>query len=167
MAEPRGPTSKIEIRTLFAKQTATVRETVPRDDVTEALGRTYQAVHAALGRQGIEPSGAPFARYHELGNAVDLEAGLPVASAVAPEGMVKPSQLPIRRPFRNVRRHQRVDGAGWSHGQRRALGDLSDGPVVGARSEQVADRDRLAHAHELRIGATASVPPALARASAV
>ena len=94
MAEPRGPTSKIEIRTLVAKETATVRETVARDDVTETLGRTFQAVHAALSQQGIEPSGSPFARYHEFGNSVDLEAGLPVASAIQPEGTVKPSQLP-------------------------------------------------------------------------
>lgn len=94
MADARGPTSRIQIRQLLARHTATVREVVNRDDTTEALGRMYQAVGAAIARQGIVPNGAPFARYHDFGDKVDLEAGLPVPGPIIPDGVVKPSQLP-------------------------------------------------------------------------
>lgn len=94
MAEPRGPSSKIEVRSLRAKDTATVRETIARDDITEALGRIFQAVHQAIAEQGVTASGAPFARYHEFGAQIDLEAGLPVESPIEADGDVKPSQLP-------------------------------------------------------------------------
>jgi len=94
MADPRGPTSKIEIRALRLRHVASVRETIARNDITEALGRMYQAVNEALAKQGVEPTGAPFARYHEFGQNVDLEAGMPVANAILDEGDVRASQLP-------------------------------------------------------------------------
>jgi effector-binding domain-containing protein len=94
MADARGASSKIEIRLLPARITATVRQEINRDDVTEALGRMYQAVGAAIAKQGIMANGAPFARYHDFGDRVDLEAGLPVPSPIQAEGNVKPSQLP-------------------------------------------------------------------------
>ncbi|MFV2062108.1 MAG: GyrI-like domain-containing protein [Chloroflexota bacterium] len=94
MAEPRGPTSKIEVRALHVRHVASVRESIARNDITEALGRIYREVNEALAKQGVEPNGAPFARYHEFGQKVDLEAGLPVASPIVREDEVKPSELP-------------------------------------------------------------------------
>ena len=94
MADPRGPSSKIELRVLPSHHTAAVRETVTQDDLTEALGRMFQSVKAALGRQGVEPDGSPFARYHTFGEEIDLEAGVVVSSAIQPDGVVKPGELP-------------------------------------------------------------------------
>jgi effector-binding domain-containing protein len=94
MTEARGPSSKIELRVLRPHQTATVRETVGRDDIPAAIGRIFQAVTQATRKQRIEHNGSPFARYHSFGDLVDLEAGVPVKSPILPEGTVKPSDLP-------------------------------------------------------------------------
>jgi AraC family transcriptional regulator len=94
MADPRAPSSKIELRVLRAHHTASVRESVPSNDVTEALGRAFQAVREALGKQGIATDGSLFARWHELGDEVDVEAGMMVPTVITPDGEVKPSELP-------------------------------------------------------------------------
>jgi AraC family transcriptional regulator len=94
MADARGPTSKIEIRQLALRQTATVREEIGGADITQSLGRMFQAVGAAIAKQGVAADGAPFARYHDFGDIIDLEAGMAVTAPVQPDGNVKPSQLP-------------------------------------------------------------------------
>jgi effector-binding domain-containing protein len=94
MTDPRAPTSKIELRMVRAHHTATVRETIRQDDIAAAMGRIFRAVERALARQGVSPTGAPFARYHSFGETVDLEAGLPVGAPIEPDGEVKPSELP-------------------------------------------------------------------------
>jgi len=94
MAEPRGPSSKIELRVLRAQHTATVRETVRRDDIPATIGRIFQAVSQVVSKQGVTSAGAPFARYHSFGATVDVEAGMPVATPIQPDGDVKPGQLP-------------------------------------------------------------------------
>ena len=94
MAEPRGPSSKIELRVLRAQNTATARETVGRDDVPAAIGRILQAVSHAVSKQGASTAGPPFARYHSFGATVDLEAGMAVTAPIQPDGDVRPSQLP-------------------------------------------------------------------------
>lgn len=94
MADPRGPSSKIELRVLRAHQTASMRETVGRDDIPAAIGRIFRTVNQAVARQRVDRNGSPFARYHSFGDVVDLEAGVPVSSPIQPDGEVKPSQLP-------------------------------------------------------------------------
>ena len=94
MADTRAPSSKIEIRTLTVKDVASVRETIGRDDISEAMGRNFQAVGSAIAKQGAEIAGSPFARYHSFGDEIDLEAGMPVKSPITADGDVKPSQLP-------------------------------------------------------------------------
>jgi effector-binding domain-containing protein len=93
MTGPRGTTSKIELRVLEPHSTATVREEIGRNSVTEALGRVFQQVREALSDQGIE-AGSPFARWHEWGDQVDMEAGVIVDREITPVGEVKPSSLP-------------------------------------------------------------------------
>lgn len=94
MPDPRAPSSKIELRVLQPHHTASVRETVHRDSVTEALGQSFQAVKESLARQGIDATGSLFARWHSREDDVDLEAGLMVSAPIQQEGEVKPSQLP-------------------------------------------------------------------------
>jgi effector-binding domain-containing protein len=94
MADLRAPSSNIELRVLSGRHAASVREDVAASDVPKAIGRMFQAVREALEQQGVEPDGAPFARYHSVGDVVDLEAGAMVASPIEASGSVKPSQLP-------------------------------------------------------------------------
>jgi AraC family transcriptional regulator len=94
MADPRAPSSKIELRVLRSHHTASVREDVGQSDIPEALGHIYQAVNEALAKQGVEPDGAPFARYHAFGDSIDLEAGVMVTTPIQPDGVVRPNQLP-------------------------------------------------------------------------
>ena len=94
MTEARAPSSKIEIRMLRPHQTASVRETVRQEDLSTALGQMFQAVRQALANQRVETDGALFERYHEFGEVVDLEAGVPVKTPIQPEGKVHPGQLP-------------------------------------------------------------------------
>jgi AraC family transcriptional regulator len=94
MTDARGPSSKIELRVLRPHHTATVRETVGRDDLPAAIGRIFQAVTQVTRHQRVEHDGSPFARYHSISDLVDLEAGIAVKSPIQPEGPVKPSELP-------------------------------------------------------------------------
>lgn len=94
MPDPRAPSSKIELRMLGGHRTATVREEVPQAALAEAMGRLFQTVMAALREQGVEATSAPFARYHAMGQIVDLEAGVIITDAFRPSNDVKPGELP-------------------------------------------------------------------------
>jgi effector-binding domain-containing protein len=56
-------------------------------------------VFAWLGKQGIAPAGAPFVRYLVIDMAalLELEVGVPVASALAGDGRIIPGMLPAGR----------------------------------------------------------------------
>lgn len=94
MSDPRAPSSKIELRVLAAHRTATLREEVAQTQLSEAMGRIFQAVNETLSKEGIEAASAPFARYHSFGDTVDLEAGVIVTAPFEGDGDVKPGELP-------------------------------------------------------------------------
>ncbi len=94
MPDPRAPSSKIELRVLGGHQTAVVREEVRAPALAEAMGRMFQTVMGALREQGIEPASQPFARYHAMGETIDLEAGVIVDRPIQPVANVKPGELP-------------------------------------------------------------------------
>ncbi len=48
----------------------------------------------AVGVQGLAPAGPLYARYHQLGPVVDLEAGIPLAQPILAHGLVTPGTLP-------------------------------------------------------------------------
>lgn len=78
--------------------TAGVRERVPMTELTDFFSRAFQDTMAALQAQGVRPAGAPFGKYYGApGAVVDVEAGFPVASAIAPAGNVVPGRLPAGR----------------------------------------------------------------------
>lgn len=88
-------TYQIERRELSAQVTAVVRATLAVREIKPFIGRVVGAVADALARQGISPTGPPFARYHRAGHGVfDVEAGLPAGDRVAPTGEVVASVLP-------------------------------------------------------------------------
>ena len=78
MPDPRGPSSKIELRVLRSHHTATMRSEVDSSTLSLAMGRVQQAVREALEKQGVTGSSGPFARYHSFGETVDFEAGVMV-----------------------------------------------------------------------------------------
>lgn len=58
---------------------AAIRERVPMTSLTEFFGRAFGAVMAATQKQGVFPTGPPFARYYGVpGDTVDVEAGFPI-----------------------------------------------------------------------------------------
>jgi effector-binding domain-containing protein len=93
MTEPkidqRGEQPYVAIRSQIAVQDfpATIRE---------SIDQTY----AWLGQHGIEGTGAPFVRYHLINSdmtLMDVEIGVPVASAVQGNGRVQSGVLPAGR----------------------------------------------------------------------
>jgi AraC family transcriptional regulator len=94
MPDSRGSSSKIELRVLRSHHAATVRAEVGAQDLSEAIGRMFQAVNEVLTKQQLVRDGAPFARYHTSGETIDVEAGVMVAEPITADGDVKPSELP-------------------------------------------------------------------------
>lgn len=85
----------IELSRTIPRATAVVRATVPMRDLPTFLSNAFAAVAGALARQGIHVTGPPLALYRSVpGDAVDVEAGFPVAAAVTPDSDVRPSSLP-------------------------------------------------------------------------
>lgn len=75
--------------------TAGIRETVPMAELTEFFSRGFHDTMAAIQAQGVQPAGPPFGKYYGTPAAtVDVEAGFPVTSAIAPTGDVLPGTLP-------------------------------------------------------------------------
>jgi effector-binding domain-containing protein len=75
-------------------RTQTAHETFPQV-IPQLLGEVF----AWLGKQDIEPAGAPFIRYYVINmeTQMDVELCVPVASALAGDGRVCPGVLPAGR----------------------------------------------------------------------
>ena len=63
------------------------------------IPRLLGEVFAWLEKQGVAPAGAPFIRYHviDMEAKLDIELGVPVASAVAGDGRISAGVLPAGR----------------------------------------------------------------------
>jgi effector-binding domain-containing protein len=63
--------------------------------IPQLLGEVF----AWLGKQGLSPAGPPFIRYHVINmeSKMDIEMGVPVASAVRGDGRVSAGILPAGR----------------------------------------------------------------------
>ncbi len=94
MSDPRGPSSKIELKVLRSHHTATMRSEVDRAALSLEMGRLHQAVRETLEKQGVEGTSAPFARYHSFGETVDFECGVMVDEPIDADGKVTPGELP-------------------------------------------------------------------------
>ncbi len=61
--------------------TASVREKVPMNAITEFFGRAFTSVMAAVEQQGLQPAGPPFGMYRGVPtDMIDVEAGFPLAA---------------------------------------------------------------------------------------
>lgn len=85
----------IEQNRIVPRTTAVVQATVPPGGLPAFLSYAFVAVANALVRQGVDVTGPPLALYRSVSeDAVDVEAGFPVAADVTPEGDVRPSSVP-------------------------------------------------------------------------
>ncbi|WP_169581838.1 MULTISPECIES: GyrI-like domain-containing protein [Microbacterium] len=81
-----------------AVDTAGVRRAVPMDALTDFFAEAFTETMRVLEMQGIPPVGPPFGKYYGMpGATVDVEAGFPVAAAIASSGEVVPGRLPDSR----------------------------------------------------------------------
>ena len=106
-----------------------------------------------LGAHQIAPAGAPFFRYDviDMARELEVEAGVPVAVAVAGDGPVSPGVLPAGRyaTLTHVGPYGELAAAtstllDWAAGQgltwdMQPAGDLPDRPQPGARREQAGN----------------------------
>ncbi|HEX8865176.1 MAG TPA: GyrI-like domain-containing protein [Lentzea sp.] len=85
----------IRRQVLSEQPTAVAEATLSLPEIGPWLTKTYNDIAAVLAGCGIEPTGPPFARYHQLGGGLfRVEAGFPVGVAIDRADGVHPSVLP-------------------------------------------------------------------------
>ena len=80
-----------------AQPYAGIRATTPPDDVPGVVARGCPELVAWLAARDVPPAGAPFIRFHVLGDELELELGVPLATPVAGEGRIAAGMLPAGR----------------------------------------------------------------------
>jgi effector-binding domain-containing protein len=75
-----------------------IKEAVTMETISEIADRIPE-VFGWLGARGVEPTGAPFLKYNviDMGQRLEIEAGVPVATEIAGEGDVLAGVLPAGR----------------------------------------------------------------------
>jgi effector-binding domain-containing protein len=76
-----------------------IRTQVPMSKFKKIIPEFLDELFAWLGKQGVQPAGAPFMRYHVINMAgnMDVELGVPVTSAVSGDGRIAPGVIPAGR----------------------------------------------------------------------
>ncbi len=88
-------TYEIEQILLERRPTATIRTTTTLANIGAALQEIYGAIEEYLKELGVQPAGAPFARFYSVGpQEIDVEAGFPLASEVHSRWRIRCSELP-------------------------------------------------------------------------
>lgn len=92
-----------EVVSVDAVATAVIGDTVAMADLPSFFDRAFAHLGAALGEQGVPPTGPAFALYHGPPAAsADLEVGFPTAHPIQPHGEVRAGRLPGGRVTRLV-----------------------------------------------------------------
>jgi effector-binding domain-containing protein len=90
-----------------------IRRNVELVRLTEAQGERLRELWNSMQRQGVQPAGPPFVRYHTFGESeTDLEVGVPVAEAAPGEGQIVAGALPGGAAVTT-----------WHHGSHDGLGE--------------------------------------------
>jgi effector-binding domain-containing protein len=76
-----------------------IRTQVPSSKFKKIIPQFLDELFAWLGKQSVSPAGAPFMRYHVINMAgnMDVELGVPVASAQVGDERVSPGVIPAGR----------------------------------------------------------------------
>jgi effector-binding domain-containing protein len=84
-----------KVETIEAKPAVAIRATIKANEVSKTLTTLLPEVGAYAARSGAAMTGPPFTRYYKLGgDEVEIEAGMPIAKAVAGNDRVKSAELP-------------------------------------------------------------------------
>ena len=85
----------VELLQLNPQPTASVRETIPIEQIGPKTGEDAAALFAFIEQTGAKSVGPFFARYHTFTDtATDLEHGIPVAEPIMDAGAVFAGELP-------------------------------------------------------------------------
>lgn len=85
--------------------TAVIHLTIPKDEIQNVMGPGIMELHAALAKQGIQPTGPWFTHHFKIvPDSWDFEICLPVSTPVTPAGRVKPGRWPAMKVARTVYR---------------------------------------------------------------
>jgi effector-binding domain-containing protein len=90
---------KPKVENRDAQRYVGIRTQVPMKEFKRAIPQLLGEVFAWLEKQGVAPAGAPFMRYHVINmeSKMDIEMGVPVASALSDDGRVSAGVLPAGR----------------------------------------------------------------------
>jgi effector-binding domain-containing protein len=113
-----------------------VRLWIPSKDLSTWTTKLLKELHTWMSRQGIEPAGPAFHRFHviNMGTEFDLEVGVPVCTVVPGDDRVRPDVIPSGR-YANLtytgrnNAYKGEQGPGRvGAGQRRGLGPVGRPP---------------------------------------
>jgi effector-binding domain-containing protein len=78
---------------------AGIRVQVPMREFPTTIPAPLDELFSWLGARGAEPDGPPFIRYHVINMLalMDIELGVPVATALPEDGRIRPGVLPAGR----------------------------------------------------------------------
>src|SRR3954451_7675994 len=78
---------------------AGIRTEVPMRELGTAIPQLHKEVFTWLQQHDVKPAGAPFIRYHviDMAERMDVEMGVPVASAITGDEHVSAGVLPAGR----------------------------------------------------------------------
>lgn len=84
----------VALERLSGRHAASVRTTTRLHRLRHTIDSLHELVMCVVGEQGLAPAGPLFARFHQVGGAIDIESGIPLAQPIEPSGVVLPSSLP-------------------------------------------------------------------------
>lgn len=85
---------EFEIRQTTEQHTATMKMTRPMAQIGAAMGEAFPKIYHAVVTAGLEPAGAPLARYFDMDpDATTFECAIPVPSPFVAAGEVEPSSV--------------------------------------------------------------------------
>jgi effector-binding domain-containing protein len=85
----------MEVRETKKQNTICIKTTTPVEKLPEVFGKGYAEIMETAGKQGVQPTGAPYALYlnDDMSN-LRIEFGFPAARPIENEGRVEPGEIP-------------------------------------------------------------------------
>lgn len=76
-----------------------IRMQTPMKGMSKVVTKLFKEMNAWMKKQGVVPSGPSFLRYHviDMAGEMDIEVGIPVATALSGDARVTPGKLPAGR----------------------------------------------------------------------
>jgi effector-binding domain-containing protein len=88
-------TYQFELKQQEAQPALVIRAHAAARDLPRLFSDAYGALMAYLGELGEQPTGMPFAAYHNMDmENLDLEIGFPVARPLPGSGTIQPGEMP-------------------------------------------------------------------------